>query len=183
LDEDAEVGIEFALHNAWWLQEHKSFPEVQTEFHCTATGQWSPDIANVTLQRMWDTLRPSGELRFRKRGASRILRTSVLSIHMANYIYIYIYIHTYIHTWDWSWNPNSSHWNVIGRSGTVSRLFYRPAKKKPPAVFLSLHFRSRKEIFGVTFKSVHLMIFYFFNYIGLKLPDFKLRQSESIYMH
>jgi hypothetical protein len=53
--------------------------------------------------------------------------------------------------------------------------------RKKTASFLSLHFPSRKEIFGVTFKSAHLIFFIFFNYIGLKLRYFKLRQTERIY--
>ena len=48
------------------------------------------------------------------------------------------------------------------------------------AAFPSLHVRSRKEIFSATFKSVDLIILYFFNYTGLKLCNFKLRQLEGI---
>ena len=38
---------------------------------------------------------------------------------------------------------------------------WSPSQKKKSAAFPPLHFRSRKDIFGATFKSVNLMIFYF----------------------
>jgi len=84
---------------------------------------------------------------------------------------VYIYKHTYIH---------GTEVEILTRTtgmpsapaGLEVRLFYHPAKTICFLPLFTLSFPQRN--IRRYFKSVHLMIFNFFNYIGLNLYDFKL---------